>query len=207
MAERLFIAFTVPGIAQPAGSKNSFVPTDRDTGLPYFRGWKGCKHCFGKSKPFALRCRHCKSSVLVNTVDSCKKSPEWKRTVHKAALAEMKKKGLRTIDLQTEGRTGLVPLKLILRFYQTRPKSHYRTGKFADILRDDAPEFPTDVPDATKLTRAVEDALMGAVFKEDSAIVRQSNSKEFGREDCVVVEVWVIEQRVQPKERTLFEEE
>jgi hypothetical protein len=203
---RLFIAFTVPGVAQPAGSKNSFVPTDRDTGLPYVRGWKGCKSCFGKSRPFNLKCKSCKSSILVNTVDSCKKSPEWKAHVHKCALRAMKQKGLTTIDLNTEGRINLTPLRLVLRFYQTRPAKHFRTGKFADQRRDDAPEKPTDAPDTTKLTRAVEDALMGAVYKEDSAIVSQHATKEFGREDCVSIEVWVYEQRVQPKERTLFEE-
>lgn len=203
---RLFIAFTVDGIAQPAGSKTSFVPTDRDTGLPFYRGWKGCKVCFGKSRPYKIRCRSCKTTILVNTVDSCKKSPEWKRTVHKAALKAMKAKGLTTIDISTEGRTGLVPLRFVARFYQTRPAKHYRTGKFADVLRDDAPQKPTDVPDVLKLTRAVEDALMGAVYKEDSAIVTETVTKEFGREDCVMLEVWVFEQRVQPKEKTLFEE-
>lgn len=38
MAEELFIAFRVVGVAQPAGSKNSYVPLHQTLKLPYYRG-------------------------------------------------------------------------------------------------------------------------------------------------------------------------
>jgi Holliday junction resolvase RusA-like endonuclease len=190
MPEELFIAFTVRGVAQPAGSKNSFVPMHRSFKTPFWRGVKSCRTCFGRTS--TERCRKCNAQILVNTVDSCKKSGPWKKFVNDTAKLAMIEAGRQVIDSETEGRTGLIPLRLIAHFYQTRPKSHFRTGKFADILRDDAPQFPTDVPDSTKLLRAVEDGLIGAVFKDDCAIVRQTVTKEFGVEDQVKIEIWVI---------------
>lgn len=190
MPEVLFLAFKVPGVAQPAGSKNSFVPLHRTFKLPFWRGARACRFCFGRTS--TERCKKCNAQILVNTVDSCKKSGAWKSMVNKIAKLAMSAHNRELIDAKTEGRTGLVPLRVIARFYQTRPKAHYRTGKFAHILRDDAPQFPTDVPDVLKLTRAIEDGMIGAVYKDDSAIVRETISKEFGTEDCVRIEIWLI---------------
>lgn len=172
MGERLFLAFKVIGEAQPAGSKTSFVPTHPKTKQPY---------------------RDPHGRIMVNTVDACKKSAPWKATVARAASSAMRAASLRTIDAHVEGLVDLTPLKFIARFYQTRPISHFRTGKFAGILKDDAPRFPTTKPDVLKLTRAMEDACEEVVYKNDCAIVRETMVKEFGREDCVEVEVWIIE--------------
>lgn len=55
-------------------------------------------------------------------------------------------------------------------FYFRRPKIHYRTGKFASILRDDCPSKwdHFQKPDRDKLNRAVGDALTGIIFVDDS---------------------------------------
>lgn len=57
------IKFTVLGVAQPAGSKTSYVPRNRDTGQPYERGGR----------------------ILVSTVDANKKSKPWQAVVAAAA--------------------------------------------------------------------------------------------------------------------------
>jgi Holliday junction resolvase RusA-like endonuclease len=51
------------------------------------------------------------------------------------------------------------PLEVALTWSLRRPDSHYRTGRYADLLKDLAPIYPTSRPDVDKLTRAVLDAL------------------------------------------------
>ena len=68
------------------------------------------------------------------------------------------------------------PLNLEVDFYVPRPKGHF--GKRG--LRLSAPAFPTVKPDATKLLRAVEDALTGIVWRDDAQVVEQHVSKLYG---------------------------
>ena len=51
------------------------------------------------------------------------------------------------------------PIRVNSSFYFRRPKSHFRTGKNAHLLRDDAPEWHTQKPDRDNLDKAVLDAL------------------------------------------------
>lgn len=61
------------------------------------------------------------------------------------------------------------PVTVSLRFYFPRPKSHYRTGRFAQLLRADAPALHTSAPDLDKLVRLVCDALtIAGVWADDS---------------------------------------
>lgn len=65
---------------------------------------------------------------------------------------------------------GAVYVGLEFRF--PRPRSHYRTGRNAELLRDNAPSHLTRPPDIDKLSRAVLDALMFAgVFHDDGQVV------------------------------------
>lgn len=76
-------------------------------------------------------------------------------------------------------------LSLAVSFRFLRPKSHYRTGANADsrrpwhLLRASAPGYHTQRPDATKLLRALEDALTGILWRDDAQVVRQACSKEW----------------------------
>lgn len=63
------------------------------------------------------------------------------------------------------------PIRLLVKFYFLRPKSHYRTGKRSLFLRDSSPGYKTSKPDLDKLVRAIGDALTGVVFKDDSQVV------------------------------------
>ncbi|MCB5179538.1 RusA family crossover junction endodeoxyribonuclease [Streptomyces antimicrobicus] len=58
-------------------------------------------------------------------------------------------------------------------FRLKRPKSHYRTGRYAHLLKDTAPAFPARYPDLDKLCRSTLDALrMGGAFKDDAQVVK-----------------------------------
>lgn len=76
------------------------------------------------------------------------------------------------------------PLLVDMVFTFLRPKSHYRTGRNAHLLRDDAPTRPKSKPDLSKLARSTEDALTDAgVYRDDALIV------EYGR----LAKVWANE--------------
>lgn len=72
------------------------------------------------------------------------------------------------------------PLKVTARFYFPRPKSHYRTGKRANELKDNAPTFCATKPDLDKLQRAIGDALTGVLIRDDNQIVHWVALKLYG---------------------------
>lgn len=101
-------------------------------------------------------------------VDDNKKSRPWKNLVAQVAGDAM------------AGRDVMQgPIRLTLRFFRTRPKSHHRTN--GDVSAS-APSYPTTKPDVLKLARAVEDALSGVVYVDDAQIVDELLTKEFGPE-------------------------
>lgn len=119
--------------------------------------------------------------------DSAKGSAEWKRTVAQVAGAEMSGRSL------LEG-----PLGLVVDFYLPRPKGHFGTGRNAGSVKGSAPLFPVTKPDATKLLRAVEDALTGIVWRDDAQVVEQHVRKHYGEPTRVEisVDVMTLEQEV-----------
>jgi len=60
-------------------------------------------------------------------------------------------------------------------FVLNRPKAHYGTGKNARMLKPSAPTEPTVKPDLIKMARAVEDAMSGIVYKDDSQVCKYRN--------------------------------
>lgn len=64
------------------------------------------------------------------------------------------------------------PVRVTIRFSFDRPKSHYRTGRNAHLIKDSAPLYPTHKNDVDKLQRACFDALTDAeVWADDGQIV------------------------------------
>ncbi len=107
--------------------------------------------------------------------DACKKTKPWQADVKAFAYEAMRGGPLLTC-----------PLELVVTFKLSRPKHHYRTGKNANNLRPDAPPFPASAPDATKLVRAVEDAMTGVVWKDDALVVDQLVSKRYGNPGALI---------------------
>lgn len=113
-------------------------------------------------------------------VDACKRNRSWRGSVAAAAASAM------------TGRQPLFgPLYLTVLIYMPRPKSHYRR----DELRADAPYWHEVRPDATKLLRAIEDAMTGIVWVDDSQVVRQWVEKRYAGSGgpCVLVTVQEME--------------
>lgn len=78
--------------------------------------------------------------------------------------------------------TGPVALEVTVTL--TRPAAHYRTGRHAHILRDDAPTAPIgrNTGDVDHYLRAVQDALTGVAYLDDSQIVDGNTVKVYAGE-------------------------
>ena len=84
------------------------------------------------------------------------------------------------------------PINLTLIFVMPRPKGHHGTGKNAGKLKDSAPYYHTVAPDRTKLTRAVEDALTGVIWKDDAQVCKGNAEKIYGNKTGVHVIIKTI---------------
>ena len=63
-----------------------------------------------------------------------------------------------------------VPLAIAIRFYFTRPKSHFKTGKNSHIMKDTAPLWHTSKPDVDNMAKFLMDSLNKIYWKDDSYI-------------------------------------
>ena len=111
-------------------------------------------------------------------IDANPKVHDWRQEIRLAA-----------IHANGNGRFMSGPLALSVRFYLKRPRGHHRTGARAAELRPSAPALPTTQPDATKLLRALEDALTGVLWRDDAQIVDQHASKRYGDPERVEVHI------------------
>ena len=125
----------------------------------------------GSKRGFAMRRRD--GSSFVTIVDDNPKSRDWKNAVSSAAHEHYK------------GNLLNCPINLHLVFYVPRPQGHY--GKRG--VRASAPSYPATRPDVLKLARAVEDALTGIVYRDDSQIVTETLMKRFGEPSRVEVTI------------------
>ena len=84
-------------------------------------------------------------------------------------------------------------------FFFARPRSHYRTGRNAHLLRDDAPIAPTSAPDLSKLIRSTEDALgdAGAIVN-DARIVDHNARKRYTHADFPMPGAIIVLRRPTP---------
>lgn len=95
--------------------------------------------------------------------DDAKRNRPWRDMIASTALAA----GVAPI---------VGPIRLSVTFRMPRPKSHYRSD---GTIKPNAPRWHVVRPDATKLLRALEDALTGIAWRDDSEIARQDVVKEY----------------------------
>lgn len=107
--------------------------------------------------------------------DASKRTKPWQALVQSAALEAMGD------NPPFEG-----PLEVTFAFQTPRPKSHF-TPKGALSSTGRAKAYPTKAPDLLKLARAVEDALSGVCYQDDSQIVREHLAKTYGPRDSVFI--------------------
>lgn len=75
-----------------------------------------------------------------------------------------------------------MPLKAKLFFYEKRPKCHFRTGKYSNLLKDSAPEHNTSKRDLDNFVKFVLDAFNKILYIDDSQIVEIEAGKYYSME-------------------------
>ena len=77
------------------------------------------------------------------------------------------------------------PVLVTVTFHLARPRSHYRTGRYAGLLKDTAPGFHGAQPDLDKLLRAVLDGLTaGGAWDDDGQVAMVEAAKRYGTPGC-----------------------
>jgi Holliday junction resolvase RusA-like endonuclease len=98
----------------------------------------------------------------------------WRRAVALTVRA-----ALPAADWPPEVRGGPVAATVV--FLLARPADHYRTGRYAGMVKDSAPLHPATRPDVDKLIRAVLDALTtSGAIKDDGRVVTLAAVKTYG---------------------------
>jgi Holliday junction resolvase RusA-like endonuclease len=94
----------------------------------------------------------------------------WRSDVRNEAQKAVKK-----CNWQIPGKNTGVSLELC--FFFLRPKSHFRSNGIE--VKPSAPDDHTKTPDSMKLARAVEDAMTGLVYQDDSQICHEEVTKNY----------------------------
>ena len=85
--------------------------------------------------------------------------------------------------VRAAGALGLmikVPLSVSIHCHFKRPKSHYRTGKNAGLLRADAGTWHTSKPDFDNVAKAACDAITHlGVWHDDAQVVKATVTKRY----------------------------
>lgn len=77
-------------------------------------------------------------------------------------------------------------------FSMPRPRSHYRTGRFSEQLRADAPRWMDTRPDLDKLDRAILDAMTDIVYTDDSRVALKRTVKVWAAHGRAAIEVFEL---------------
>lgn len=106
-------------------------------------------------------------------VESSKKVTPWRQDVTAAAIA--------AIDAHEHFQTFTGPVRVHADYVFARPKHHYRTGRNAHLLRDNAPEFVGTKPDIEKVVRSTHDALtIAGIWRDDCLVAILHTTKTYG---------------------------
>lgn len=103
----------------------------------------------------------------------------WRATVAAAAAAA-----------NPAGELWALPLELRVVFVFPRPKSHYGTGRNANVLKPSAPAlYKVSKPDGDKLMRAIGDSLTGTLVRDDAYIVTGIYATVYGAPARAEIEI------------------
>jgi Holliday junction resolvase RusA-like endonuclease len=82
------------------------------------------------------------------------------------------------------------PVTLAMTFMAIRPQAHFGRRRNEKYLRPNMPVHPIGKPDVLKLARAVEDALTGVVWHDDSQVTTELLQKRYGPVPGVYIRVF-----------------
>lgn len=71
------------------------------------------------------------------------------------------------------------PIKCQLHFFCKRPKTHYKTGKKSNELKDNAPKYNTNNKDLDNMVKFILDALNDKLYVDDCLIIDINCKKNY----------------------------
>jgi Holliday junction resolvase RusA-like endonuclease len=75
------------------------------------------------------------------------------------------------------------PIKCELNFYCKRPKTHFKTGKKSNELKENAPKYNTNNKDLDNMVKFVLDALNDKLYVDDCQIIEITCKKLYANTD------------------------
>jgi Holliday junction resolvase RusA-like endonuclease len=87
----------------------------------------------------------------------------------------------------------LSSVNIILDFYFKRASVHFRTGKYAHLLKESAPQIHCTKPDIDNLIKFYLDVFTGIIYKDDSQVTRLISMKHYlgKKSDEPYTKVWI----------------
>ena len=175
MKARLILDLTIAGVPRPAGSKTSFPFVRMLERLPKPYECAN-RQAFGRYLREAVK-------LSVSTTESGKHTKAWRIEVKRAAIMVATAAGLPKRPVKGGA------YSFDAAFWFPRPKNHWRANgalkPWANGLKHGGK------PDATKLVRALEDALTGVVWYDDSEVFSHTETKLWSPDDgSATIKVW-----------------
>lgn len=84
------------------------------------------------------------------------------------------------------------PLRVVVDFFFTRPKSHFKSGKNSHMLKDAAPIYHISKPDASNCLKMVEDALNKVYWRDDSILCEVGVRKRYSDQPRIEIRIYRI---------------
>ncbi len=92
------------------------------------------------------------------------------------------------------------PLAMDIKFYFSRPQSHYRSGKFKNLLKESAPIYHHTRKDLDNLIKFVLDSLNKKAFKDDSQVALITSGKFYtSKKPRVEVKISQLSHKLPPE--------
>ena len=129
------------------------------------------------------------------TIPDSPKPLKRHRSTRTGRMYDPSSKDKKDIWLQIEKFKPKTPLvgdiMLKLTFYMPRPKSHYRSGKYKHLLKDNMPVRHRNKPDLDNLVKMVSYIIQPQMIVDDSQICILLAEKEYGqpRTEVVIEEI------------------
>ena len=83
-------------------------------------------------------------------------------------------------------------LAVAIRFYFTRPKSHFKTGKNSHVMKDTAPLWHTSKPDVDNMAKFLMDSLNKIYWKDDSYIADCCITKQYDDKPRTEIDITLL---------------
>ena len=82
------------------------------------------------------------------------------------------------------------PISVSMTFSMPRPKSHFRSGRYSHLLKDNVPSLHVSKPDIDNMVKFYLDAMTGTFWEDDASVCTIEASKIYSEDGLVEIEYW-----------------